>query len=321
MRIPERRAVQSDGDCDRNKPVGVARRKAETLMKAATLLLALTFTNAMFTSQAVGDDGTVLVSGHTYLMGTESAEIPALRSRYGVDWPGVFENESPAHEVTLRDFRIDRHEVTNAEFSSFVEAQPEWRKDNLDSQEHNGDYLADWSDGHYPAAKGQYPVVFVTWAAAHSFCRWRQGRLPTEAEWEYVARSGDSRAYPWGDDVPSSDRANYGASNIGGPVEVGQYPPNDFGVHDLAGNVWEFLLDAWQPEYRDEKQYDPVAGGPIADQQVRSVRGRRVVRGASFGGSVVNLRTRWRDSHVVTNAIEFVGFRCSYPVEQGDNDN
>lgn len=252
-------------------------------------------------------------------MGTNQADVAALKSRFQVDWPGVFDNESPAHEVTLSDFRIDKHEVTNAQFVKFLDAVPEWRKSRLDSQEHNGDYLVDWQEGQYPEGRGQHPVVFVTWAAAQSYCRWRDGRLPTEAEWEFVARSGDSREFPWGDTPPSPERANYYSSNIGEPVKVGTYPPNDFGVFDLAGNVWELLLDTWVPQYPNEAQIDPIGGGFIENEQIRDIRGRRVVRGASFGGSVVNLRTRWRDSHVVTNAIGFVGFRCAYSVSPGSS--
>ncbi len=270
--------------------------------------------------QAIGDDGTVLVKGGTFLMGTDQADVAALKSRFQVDWPGVFDNESPAHEVTLSDFRIDKHEVTNAQFVKFLDAVPEWRKDRLDSQEHNGDCLADCQEGQYPEGRGQHPVVFVTWAAAQSYCRWRDGRLPTEAEWEFVARSGDSREFPWGDTLPSPERANYYSSNIGEPVKVGKYPPNDLGVFDLAGNVWELLLDTWVPQYPNEAQIDPIAGGPIENEQIRDIRGRRAVRGASFGGSVVNLRTRWRDSHVVTNAIGFVGFRCTYSVSPGSSE-
>jgi len=156
-------------------------------------------------------------------------------------------------------------------------------------------------------------VVFITWSAAQSYCRWRGGRLPSEAEWEYVARSADDREFPWGNQLPSPDLANYSASNNGEPVAVGSYAPNDFGVYDLAGNVWEFLLDEWAPNYSAADQINRIAGGPVADEEIANVVGRRAVRGASFGGSVVNLRTRWRDSHVISNATEFVGFRCAYP--------
>lgn len=263
-------------------------------------------------SQENNYNSTVSIRGATFLMGTNLEDIPALRAKYGVAFPGVFENESPAHSVTLKDFRLDQHEVTYALFAEFLKATPEWRKDRLDDSEQNGSYLADWQDGHFPSGKAQHPVVYITWAAAQSFCRWNGGRLPTEAEWEFAARSGGSTEFPWGDILPTPELANYSASGNDRSVVVGSYPPNDFGVYDLAGNVWEFLLDEWTVEYRDDELRDPVHGGFVKDEDIRRITGRRAVRGASFGGSVVNLRTRWRDSHVVTNAIEFVGFRCSY---------
>ena len=245
-------------------------------------------------------------------MGTNREDIPTLKAKYAVAFPGVFENESPAHTVTLTDFRIDQHEVTYARFAEFLTANPDWRKNRLDESEQNGNYLADWHDDHFPSGRAQHPVVYITWAAAQSFCRWNGGRLPTEAEWEFVARSDGSTEFPWGDTLPTPELANYSASGNDHSVDVGSYPPNNFGVYDLAGNVWEFLLDEWTAEYSDDELRDPVHGGYVEDAGIRKITGRRAVRGASFGGSVVNLRTRWRDSHVVTNAIEFVGFRCSY---------
>jgi len=213
----------------------------------------------------------------------------------------------------ISSFRIDRYEVTNARYFEFLVDNPEWRKDQLRDRQHNGQYLTHWENGRYREGAANLPVVNVTWSAAQSYCRWHGGRLPTEAEWEYVARAGDSRAFPWGDEPPSPERANYSASVHGKTIDVGSYAPNDFGVYDLAGNVWEFLYDAWEPRYADDPQSDPVAGGLLTPQEEATVSGRRAVRGASFGGSVVNVRTRWRDSHVATNAIEFVGFRCAYP--------
>jgi formylglycine-generating enzyme required for sulfatase activity len=94
---------------------------------------------------------------------------------------------------------------------------------------------------------------------------------------------------------------------------VGRYPPNALGLHDLAGNVWELLLDEWQEAYPEGPVRDPIAGGPVADERILAVTGRRALRGGSFDGGPVNLRTRWRDSHPVTNAVAFVGFRCVYP--------
>ena len=260
------------------------------------------------------DSSRVDIPGGSYLMGTATADVAGLRRRYGVVRPGVFENETPARRVTLSPFRIDALEVSTARFAEFVASNPAWSPSGQ-ARERNGDYLALWKDGSVPPGRRNHPVVFVTWAAAQSFCEWAGGRLPTEAEWEYVARSGDDREFPWGDDLPSAEKANYSASNIDDTTPVGSYPPNAFGVYDLAGNVWEFLLDEWVVNHPPASAVDPIAGGPPDADAVLSVTGRRAVRGASYGGSIVNLRTRWRDSHMVDNAVAFVGFRCAYPAQ------
>ena len=255
----------------------------------------------------------VLVEGGTFLMGTAPEAIEGLKVRYDVRRQRVFENEVPSRLVTVSDFRLDRHEVTNARFAVFLEENPAWQRERLPTKRHNGDYLRGWSGAVFPPERGEHPVVDVTWHAAQAFCGWLGGRLPTEAEWEYAARCGDDREFPWGDELPSPTRVNYSASGHRATVAAGSYPPNDCGLQDLAGSVWEFLLDAWEPVYREEEKTDPCVDCPMTAEEAMLVEGRRAVRGGSFDGAVVNLRTRWRDSHVVTNAIGFVGFRCAYP--------
>ena len=263
-------------------------------------------------AEAAPREDTVLVAGGTFRMGTPAAAIAELRSRYGIDFPGAFDGEAPAHAVTLGAFRIGRHEVTNARFAEFTARHAEWSKDGLSTQMHNGHYLEHWTGGQPPPAKLDHPVVNVTWHAAQAFCRAAGGRLPTEAEWEYAARSRADDEFPWGSMLPDADKANYGDSGRGDTLPVGSYAPNRLGLYDVAGNVWEFVLDEWQPAYTDHAQTNPMAGGVVGDDKLRSVSGRRVLRGGSYDGGVVNLRTRWRDSHEVTNAKPFVGFRCAY---------
>lgn len=270
-------------------------------------------TTACIVSQ---QDRAVFVRGGTFRMGTEASAVPELKRRYKVSFPGVFEEEVPDHTVTVGDFWMDRFEVTNARFAEFLSRHPEWRRAEIPPQVHNGHYLEHWTDGRMPSARADHPVAHVTWHAAQAFCLWAGGRLPTEAEWEYAARAGGDREFPWGDEPPSAQRANYSASDVGDTRPVGSYPPNPLGLYDLAGNVWEFALDEWNSGYPDTPQTDPVAGGAVPDD-LGTVRGRRVVRGASYGGADVNLRTRWRDSHEVSNAVGFVGFRCAYPSEPG----
>ena len=262
------------------------------------------------------DEGTVLVRGGTFRMGTAASAIPALKRRYNVSFPGVFEDEVPDHAVTVGDFRIDRFEVTNARFSEFVVRHPEWSRAQISPQLRNGHYLEHWTDGRLPSGKADHPVVYVTWHAAQALCRWAGGRLPTEAEWEYAARAARDQEFPWGGEPPSARRANYSASRVADTRPVGSYPRNPLGLYDMAGNVWEFALDEWRSGYPAEPQTDPIVGGAVPTDPV-TVQGRRVLRGASFGGGDVNLRTRWRDSHEVKNAVAFVGFRCAYPRGNG----
>lgn len=252
-------------------------------------------------------------------MGTLGSRIAGLRTRYGVNFPGSFENEAPEHTVSIGSFRMGRYEVTNERFAEFVAAHSEWHPSQLPPAMHNGRYLEHWINGTYAEGQGDHPVVFVTWHAAQCFCRWAGGRLPTEAEWEYAARAGGDSEFPWGEALPSPERVNYGASGLGKTTPVGAYLPNPLGLYDMAGNVWEWLLDEWESTYPGGPLVNPITGGDVADAAVRAVQGRRAIRGGSFAGGIINLRTRWRDSHIVSNAVEFVGFRCIYPISDGSH--
>ena len=201
--------------------------------------------------------------------------------------------------------------VPDGEFAKFVRKHSEWRPDRLSADNQNGKYLSNWNGNEPAKDKLHFPVAFVTWYAAVAFCKEQGKRLPTEAEWEFAARGGlKDKAFPWGDELPDKMRANYGASGFGAPVKVGSYPPNGYGLFDMAGNVWEFLADEWGTYPTDgAMQTDPIAGGLVPD--FMKVTTRRSLRGGSFGGGVVNLRVTYRDSHVPTNAVEHVGFRCA----------
>ncbi len=244
-----------------------------------------------------------LIPGATFEMGTDSTEIPRLQEKFGVKRSELFAEEAPRHKVTVASFYLDRTEVTNAQFKLFVDENPEWRKDRIAAAYHNGKYLQTWAGNSFPPGQENYPVAFVSWYAASAFCQAQGKRLPNEAEWEYAARGGlEEKSFPWGDDMPDKTRANYGASGLNAATAVGSYIANGYSLHDMAGNVWEYLADEWQ-------KYPATAGDNTAN--FLQVKTRRALRGGSFGGSAVNLRVVYRDSHAPENAVEHVGFRCA----------
>lgn len=260
----------------------------------------------------VKSDEMILIEGGEFLMGSSKSEIDSLVSLYG--FPDEFiGSEFPEHKVKVSSFYIDKYEVTNTAFQRFLTHNPKWRKENIPDDLHNGKYLEHWAGNDYPKNEKYLPVYNVSWYASVAFCQWQDKRLPTEAEWEYVASLGGLYTYyPWGDTQPDSSKANF-YNYHGKAVEVGSYSPNKWGVFDLAGNVWEFMLDEWDPDfYEFSPIVNPVNGQKyFSNSELITVKTRIVIRGGSWGGADVNVRVRFRDSHPPTGAGDHVGFRCA----------
>lgn len=258
----------------------------------------------------------VLVKGQTFAMGSDSEAIQTLATRYHLPYD-YLSPEVPVHKVRLSSFYIDKYEVTNAAYKVFIEANPEWKKENINPSLSNGNYLKSWVNSNYPVGEENFPVCNVPWFAAMAYAKWAGKRLPSEAEWELAAKNGtgENIDFPWGNDLPDSLKANYGKSNIGHAIAVGHYKPNALGLFDLAGNVWEYCLDAWDDKfYQHCPLTNPVAGKDSLTNYL-IIKTRRVIRGGSWGGSAINLRTTFRDSHPVNGAGDHVGFRCVKDVE------
>jgi sulfatase modifying factor 1 len=220
-------------------------------------------------------------------------------------------DERPRHRVELDGFEIDAYEVTNARFGRFVEAggysspalwsPAGWTwKNRLHVTQ-----PAHWAN---PAWNGpSQPVVGVSWYEADAFCRYVGKRLPTEAEWEKAARGDDERAFPWGQDW--DPRHANGPPGGSVTVPVGSYPTgvSPFGIHDLAGNVWEWVADWYGAAY--------YASSPATNPTGPSSGSERVFRGGSwFSSEPASLGTTFREH---TNGFEFgirdrmTGFRCA----------
>jgi formylglycine-generating enzyme required for sulfatase activity len=172
----------------------------------------------------------VAIPGGEFVMGNDGR---------GDDGPGD-EDERPSHRVTVKAFRIDRYETTNAMYETFVRAT------RRDPPFH-------WVDGRIPAGKADHPVVYVSWHDADAFCRWAGKRLPTEAEWEKAARGADGRRFPWGDQFSplKANTPQYWLTKRadGDTIPVGSFPQGRTpeGLDDMAGNVYEWVADWYQP--------------------------------------------------------------------------
>ena len=206
--------------------------------------------------------------------------------------------EFPAHCVQLTGFWMSVYPVTNEQYRRFVVETARAAPDAFTDRRFND-----------PAQ----PVVTVTWDDARAFTDWLTtklagivARLPTEAEWEYAARGTDGRRYPWGNEPLDASRATFGQpSDTGRPAVVGHTPDgrSPFGVHDLAGNVWEWCLDAWTNSYAE------IQASPVDPCRHGDARGARVIRGGSWSREPWGLRSAFRSKLLPQVKFQFLGIR------------
>ena len=241
-------------------------------------------------------EGMVLIFGGEFEMGSNNMS-----------------SEQPVHTLHLDAFYMDQHEVTNAEYKAFVLANPDWQKARIDTRFHEGTYLEDWDGNNYPQGQGDHPVTWVSWYAAMAYAEWVGKRLPTEAEWEYAARGSlTHQNYPWGNSIDVS-KANYNG-NVGDTTAVGTNPANNYDLYDMAGNVWEWCLDAYQIDfYRHSPHRNPIAGATrIRDvlRDCKDIETSRVVRGGSLFTERQSVMVSTRAKSLPSYADFDLGFRC-----------
>ncbi len=232
------------------------------------------------------------------------------------------------HEVTLPEFRISRHPITNAQYADFVEGggyekRDYWREADAAGFWEGGRFKGQFDEkartgpvAYAGSANPDHPVVGVTWYEALAYTRWLtevardagdlpKGEvvtLPSEAEWEKAARGEDAREYPWGDEF-EPDRCNVEESRIGSTSPVGSYPTgaSPFGVEDMAGNVWEWTRSLYRDyPYRPGDGREGLDAGP--DES-------RVLRGGSFGRNAGLARCAYRGWDLPYLRAGSIGFR------------
>ena len=231
-------------------------------------------------AEITGKDGVpmVLIPAGEFTMGSDKGD----------------DDEQPIHKVFLDGFYLDKFEVTNGRFAKFVEAiqsEPPWGFDDKET----------------PVLHADKPVRWVNWMDAMGYCLWAGKRLPTEAEWEKAARGTDARIYPWGNDPPTPAHAVFGLKEGGadtvsavGNREKGKSP---YGVHDLAGNLYEWTLD-W---YDDQFYTKIIAINPRGPEEGTA----KVQRGGSYINNPYRLRSTFRTKGDPTEHDPNVGFRCA----------
>lgn len=238
---------------------------------------------------------------------------------------GGQEDEQPAHAVTLKAFYLDRTEVTNEAYDACVAARSCAAPSTTVATEWK---YRDPSVFRRP----RQPVVGVTWFDARAYCAWRGKRLPREAEFERAIRGDDGRRFPWGEAAPTPELTVFGrALGSGTTDDVGSHPAGrgPYGHDDLAGNVWEWMEDEYDPiayrrptasegkpgtcpeilaalkKLRDEGRQGFTGSNPIPTEC------ERVIRGGAFNYDAGGLRSTNRVHHPARYHLVMTGLRCA----------
>jgi len=223
-------------------------------------------------------------------------------------------DENSVHTVHLDAFWIDQTEVTNAMYRKCEDAgvcerptQATYALKRINSSTRDDYYLNPEYDN--------YPALYINWSQASIYCDWAERRLPTEAEWEKAARGTDGRIYPWGNEFPNPDLANFGGF-LGDTTAVGSYPAgaSPYGAMDMAGNVWEWVYDWYDPEYYENS--------PRRNPQGPESGSFHIERGGCWRPSEKPIRSTYRGWYTppflgsVVVAHNYDGFRCAASEEK-----
>jgi formylglycine-generating enzyme required for sulfatase activity len=209
-------------------------------------------------------------------------------------------NDEPVHNVCLsQNYYMDIYEVTNSQYKECADSGFCDPPQSAASATRPAYYGAPAFD--------DFPVINVSWNQAAAYCAWAGKRLPTEAEWELAARGGiDGRKYFWGDTVGDKDINYLNSGDLwdNDTAPVGSFAPNRLRIHDMAGNVWEWVYDRYQADYYSVSPVDDPTG-PAAGSS-------RVYRGGGWDSPAQDLRIARRDDDNIDAFNDHTGFRCAW---------
>ena len=233
----------------------------------------------------------VLVPAGKFMMGTNPEHMAGLAETHRFTYHEWVKKEGPQHAVCMaQPFAVSRFAVTFDEWDTFVT-----NSDSMHTHDDEG-----WG-------RGRSPVINVSWGNASAYAQWLRAatgkpyRLLSEAEWEYCCRAGTTTDYSTGERI-TREQAQFNASST---VEVGTFPANAWGLHEMHGNVWEWCQDEWHDSYNGP------APGDGAAWQSHANGGTRIVRGGSFNTNPQYLRSAFRYSMVSGFRQSELGFRVA----------
>jgi formylglycine-generating enzyme required for sulfatase activity len=262
-------------------------------------------------------DRFIKIEGGTFQMGSEEGDS----------------DEKPVHSVTLSSFYMGAYEVTNEEYCQFLNAKGNQTEGGVEWINLSGAYddekcriIKNGSTFSVQTGYERYPVIYVSWYGAKAYCDWLSAktglpyRLPTEAEWEYAAGNGAKHTkYSWGNGLPSGKKGGNVADETAKKrysdwtifegytdgyvysAPVGSFEPNELGLYDMSGNVWEWCWD-WYGAYPTSSQTDPI-GADSGSYRVR--------RGGSWLSVPVNARCAYRGNFTPGFRSDDLGFRLA----------
>lgn len=247
------------------------------LNKFSFCLIAISLLYPLSNSSAADLDRMALISAGDFTMGASTGS-------------NADADEFPNHRVHLGSYYIDKYEVTNFEYKKYIDSMKKTAPSN-------------WVAGSYVIGMDKYPVFNVSWEDASGYCTWKGKRLPSEAEWEKAARGNDERVYPWGNKNEINKARIMENGDGRTPVEVGSYEAgrSPYGVYDMAGNVWEWTADYYEPYREVDRKNNELYGKKF-----------RVIRGGSAHFDLYSARATKRNILFPSYRYFLVGFRCAF---------
>ena len=237
---------------------------------------------------SISPKGMVLIPEGIYIMGSYKSLIELKPADLLNTDRHALGPENPAHNVSVNSFYIDIYEVSNGDYMAFIKTEKVRKPLFWDNPDFN----------NY-----KQPVVGVSWKDAQSYCGWKGGRLPTEAEWEKASRGKRSIDFPWGNEAPDRTKINFNLE-VKKTTPIGSYGDgkSDYGVYDLSGNVSEWVYDWHLAEfYLFSPKNNPR--GPEKGHY-------KVTRGGNWRNNSEDVTTFYRNATVPSMRSKTLGFRC-----------